>query len=149
MLFERRAAWLSLRLRRRFGDPAVAQDVIQGTFVGVWKSAGKGRGDGEGCCLDLGLRGRDAPSPASGEALDAVLTPVESAEDQVLLGVEHSGVGVALNSPGLRRVVQATLIDGLSTRAAAHGLPQGTVKGRLRAAKSRLRADLAPTRRFA
>jgi RNA polymerase sigma-70 factor (ECF subfamily) len=59
---------------------------------------------------------------------------------------------MALNqlSPELRRVVQATLVDGLSTREAARmlGIPQGTVKGRLRAAKSALRAQVAPVRRY-
>ena len=41
-------------------------------------------------------------------------------------------------------MLQATVIDGLSTREAAHllGIPQGTVKSRARIAKSRLREQL-------
>ena len=72
--------------------------------------------------------------------------PLSSAEEQVLLGVEHGEVGTALNrlSPELRAVVQATILDGLTTREAARllGLPQGTVKGRIRKAKALLRTDL-------
>ena len=46
--------------------------------------------------------------------------------------------------PELREVVQATVIDGLTTKEAAGllGLPQGTVKTRVRAAKSQLRGSL-------
>ena len=62
----------------------------------------------------------------------------------MLLGVEHGDLGGALGrlSPELRAVVQATVLDGLSTREAARllGIPQGTLKGRLRAAKAQMRA---------
>ena len=71
---------------------------------------------------------------------------MRSAEDELLLAVEHGAVGAALLalSPELRQVLQATVIDGLSTREAAHllGIPQGTVKSRARIAKSRLREQL-------
>ena len=160
-LVERHSAWLSLRLRRRVGDPDIVADVLQDTFVAVWRSAGRWRGDGEVAAWVWGiairrlishLRGREAPAPVSDDVIDAVMSPVLSAEDQMLLGVEHGAVGTALNrlSPELRRVVQATVIDGLSTREAAQllGLPQGTVKGRLRAAKTALRAGITPTRRY-
>ena len=160
-LVERHSAWLSLRLRRRVGDPDIVADVLQDTFVAVWRSAGRWRGDGEVAAWVWGiairrlishLRGREAPSPVTHDVIDAVMSPVLSAEDQMLLGVEHGDIGTALNrlSPELRRVVQATVIDGLSTREAAQllGLPQGTVKGRLRAAKATLRAGLVPTRRY-
>lgn len=162
VLVERHTAWLSMRLRRRVGDPEVVDDVLQDTFVAVWRSAGRWRGDGDVGAWIWGiaarrlvsrLRGRSAPLPLAVEALDGALPTVQSAEDRVLLAVEHGDLGAALNqlSPELRLVVQATLVDGLSTREAAQilGLPQGTIKSRLRAAKSRLRADLATSRRFA
>ena len=49
-------------------------------------------------------------------------------------------------SPELRQVLQATVVDGLSTREAAQllGIPQGTVKSRARLARSRLREQLLP-----
>ena len=71
---------------------------------------------------------------------------MQSAEDQLLIGVEYGDVGAALRglSPELRTVVQATVLDGLTTKEAARllGLPQGTVKTRVRAAKAQLRGQL-------
>lgn len=63
-----------------------------------------------------------------------------SAEEAVLLQVEHSDVGQALQrlSPELFAVVQATVIDDLSTRetAALLGIPTGTVKSGMNRARS-------------
>ncbi len=78
--------------------------------------------------------------------LSALSPTVRSAEDELLVAVEHGSVGDALRSlsPELRQVLQATVIDGLSTRESAHllGIPQGTVKSRVRIAKSKLREQL-------
>jgi len=53
----------------------------------------------------------------------------------------------ALNrlAPELQAVLQATVLDGLSTREAAMllGIPAGTVKTRARRARARLRQELA------
>jgi RNA polymerase sigma-70 factor (ECF subfamily) len=71
---------------------------------------------------------------------------VVSAEDQVLLGVEYGDLAGALGrlSPELRAVVQATVLDGLTTREAAQllGIPAGTVKTRMMRARARLREEL-------
>jgi RNA polymerase sigma-70 factor (ECF subfamily) len=65
----------------------------------------------------------------------------------VLLRVEHGDLGAALDrlSPELRAVMQATVLDGLTTREAAKllGIPQGTVKTRLMRARHELREALA------
>jgi RNA polymerase sigma-70 factor (ECF subfamily) len=70
-----------------------------------------------------------------------------SAEDEVLVGVEHGDLGTALGrlSPELRAVVQATVLDGLTTKEAAAllGIPQGTVKTRAARARRELREALA------
>ena len=72
---------------------------------------------------------------------------VESAEDRVLVGVEHGDLAGALDrlSPELRSVVEATVLDGLTTREAAQllGLRQGTVKTRMMRARQVLRKELA------
>jgi RNA polymerase sigma-70 factor (ECF subfamily) len=69
-----------------------------------------------------------------------------SAEEVVLTRIEHSDVGAALQrlSPELRAVVQATVLDGLSTREAAAllGIPSGTVKSRMSRARAELRGAL-------
>ena len=154
-LFARHAPWLTARLRRRCGDDEVVADVLSDTFLAVWRGAGRYRSEGEAAAWLWGiavrrlvsrLRGRPVPEPHAAGDLEAAATPLASAEDEVLLGVEHGDVGDSLRrlSPELRAVVQATLLDGLSTREAAQllGLPQGTVKGRLRKAKREMRATL-------
>ena len=69
-----------------------------------------------------------------------------SAEDQVLLGIEHGDLAGALNrlSPELRAVVQATVLDGLTSKEAGRllGIPTGTVKTRMMRAKPLLREAL-------
>lgn len=153
VLVERNAPWLDARLRRRCADPDVVADVLQDTFVAAWNGAGRWRGDGEVAAWLWGIavrrlvsRLRGRPAPAVGAAVD---TPLASAEEQVLLGVEHGDLGTALRglSPELRAVMQATALDGLTDREAAQllGLPLGTVKGRLRKAKAQLRTSLIGT----
>jgi RNA polymerase sigma-70 factor (ECF subfamily) len=155
-LYDRHATWLWVRLMRRCNDEDVVADVLQDTFLAVWRGAGRWRGDGEVAAWIWGisvrrlisrLRAHRPPAPAAQETIDSVGTHAVSAEELVLLGVEHGDVGAALRrmSPELRAVVQATLLDGLTTREAARllGLPQGTVKGRIRKAKELLRVDMA------
>lgn len=70
-----------------------------------------------------------------------------SAEERVLAGVEHGDLAGALVrlSPELRAVLQATVVDGLTTREAAVllGIPPGTVKTRAMRARRQLREALA------
>ena len=46
-LYERHAPWLQARLMRRCNDREVVADVLQDTFVALWKDARTFRGDGE------------------------------------------------------------------------------------------------------
>jgi RNA polymerase sigma-70 factor (ECF subfamily) len=72
---------------------------------------------------------------------------VVSAEDQVLVGIEHGRLGPALAalSPELRAAIEATVIDGLSCAEAAVllGIAEGTVKSRCHRARQALRTALA------
>lgn len=151
-LYERHAPWLVLRLARRCADPGLVEEVVQDTFVAVWKGAKRYRGQGEVAAWIWGigirrlidrLRRNPAPIPVAAQSR-VVMT---SAEDHVLLGVEYGDLGVALNrlSPELRAVMQATVLDGLTTKEAARllGIPQGTVKTRLMRARAQLREVLA------
>jgi RNA polymerase sigma-70 factor, ECF subfamily len=149
-LYRRHAPWLLARLRRRCADPGLVEEVVQDTFVAVWRGSGRYRGTGEvpAWIWGIGIRRlidrlRKA-SPVPRAADDAL---VVSAEDEVLLGVEHGDLGAALGrlSPELRSVVQATVLDGLTTKEAATllGIPQGTVKTRAARARRELREALA------
>src|SRR5262247_3715788 len=46
-LYDRHASWLMLRLRRRAADPDLVDQVVQDTFLVVWRDAGRFRGSGE------------------------------------------------------------------------------------------------------
>lgn len=152
-LYAEHAPWLVLRLARRCNDPGLVDEVVQDTFVAVWRSAGKwdGRGEVAAWIWGIGVR-RLVDALRRRPAAMSVLVPetagvVVSAEEQVLLGVEHGDLGGALQhlSPQLRAVVQATVLDGLTTREAGRllGIPAGTVKTRMMRAKAALRQELA------
>jgi hypothetical protein len=103
LLFDRYAAWLTLRLRRRTSDNDVVATVLQDTFVAVWRTAGKYRGDGDVGAWLWGIairrmishyRGHQEPRPASSHVIHAASTLVASAEDELLVGVEHGDVGL-------------------------------------------------------
>jgi RNA polymerase sigma-70 factor (ECF subfamily) len=151
-LYLRHAPWLLARVARRCPDPGVVEEVVQDTFVAAWRKAGTYSGRGEVAAWLWGiairrlidrLRRARRMEPLPEERSDLAV----SAEDQVLVGVEFGDVGGALRklSPELRAVVQATAIDGLTTKEAAQllGIPQGTVKTRLARARLRLREELA------
>ncbi|WP_424923141.1 RNA polymerase sigma factor [Actinomadura rubrisoli] len=149
ILHARHAPWLRARLARRCADSDLVDDAVQDTFLAVWRGAKRfdaGRGEVAAWIWTIGirrlisrLRVRRVPSVEL-EENDAV---IESAEDLVLLGVEHGDVGSAIArlSPELRAVVQATVLDGLTTREAARllGIPVGTVKTRAMRARAQLR----------
>ncbi len=152
-LYSRHAPWLVLRLTRRCNDRHLVDEAVQDTFVAVWRGARRWKGDGEVAAWIWGiairrlidhLRGRPRPT---GELLDADTGAEPSAEDQVLVGVEYGDLAGALSrlSPELRAVVQATVLDGLTTREAGKllGIPSGTVKTRMMRAKAQMREALA------
>ena len=154
-LVERHSAWLLLRLRRRTRDEDLAIEALHDAFVAVWRSPRSFRGDGDVGAWLWGiairqlvsrLRKRAQPVPLESRVLSVLSPTVRSAEDELLVAVEYGSVGDVLGSlsPELRLVLQATVIDGLSTREAAHllGIPEGTVKSRARIAKSKLREQL-------
>lgn len=47
VLYARSAPWLVLRLRRLCRDPELVREVVQETFLTVWRAAAGYRGDGE------------------------------------------------------------------------------------------------------
>lgn len=151
-LYSRHAPWLSVRLRGRCNDADVIGDVLQDVFVAVWHGADGFRGEGEvGAWLwGIGIR-RLISRLRNRNRLSVPLTKIDletelGVEDAVLVGVEYGQLGPALASlsPELREVVQATILDGLTTKEAARllGIPQGTVKTRAMRARAQLREYL-------
>ncbi len=158
VLYRRHAPWLLIRLRYRCADEAVVDDVLQDAFLQVWR--GKARfesresGEAAGWLWRICARRLVDASRQRGsrdrlwQRLSWGRTEVaDSAEDLVLVGVEHGDLAGALGrlSPELRAVLQATVLDGLTTREAAVLLeiPVGTVKTRAMRARAQLRRELA------
>jgi len=119
-LYDRHAPWLSVRLARRCNDAEIVSDVLQDTFVAVWRTAAAYRGEGEVAawlCIAVRRlvsrvrRRRDlvvlADVPERPDARTGV-------EEQVLLDIEYGDVGAALAelSPEMRAVMQARSSTG-------------------------------------
>jgi RNA polymerase sigma-70 factor (ECF subfamily) len=152
VLFDRHAGWLTLRLERRCPDRGLVDETVSDTFLTVWRKAHTYRGDGEvGAWLwRIAMRRLldrlRVRTPRPSDALPERRERLGSAEEQVLVGLAHGAVGPALErlSPELRAVLQATVLDGLTTREAARllGVPEGTVKTRAMRARAQLRQEL-------
>jgi RNA polymerase sigma-70 factor (ECF subfamily) len=153
ILYERHEPWITARVARRCADRHLVEEVVQDTFVGVWRSADGYDGRGEVAAWMWGiaihqLLHRLRPRKPLLERLHMVRSDARaSAEEQVLLGVQYGALGSAMGglSPELSAVVQATVLDGLTTREAAVllGIPAGTVKTRMMRAKVQMREALA------
>ncbi|MEU3687081.1 RNA polymerase sigma factor [Streptomyces narbonensis] len=153
VLYDRHAGWLHARLARRCPDEETVREVLQDTFVTVWRSAGTHRGLGEaGGWLWVIAARRLVDAQRVRARADRAAVPAEppapapSAEERVLAGLEYGEVGAALDriSPELAEVLRATVVDGLTTRETARllGIPEGTVKTRALRARRELRAAL-------
>jgi RNA polymerase sigma-70 factor (ECF subfamily) len=156
-LYRRTSPWLAVRLRRRCADDELVAEVMQETYLAVWRAAAAFAGTAvDGTAVGwvwtiaarrlvdaLRRRAREAQLPL------AVLAPpvAPAAEDEVLDAVLGDAMGAALRrlSPDLRQVLQAMVLDGLTVRETAVllGLPEGTVKTRARRARIALREALS------
>src|SRR5439155_13096506 len=96
-LYRRHAGWLTIRLTRRCADPGVVDEVLQDTFVAAWKGAERFTGEGQVAAWLWGIAVRrllDAfrKRPPASYPLDDYASSrqaVESAEERVLLGLQH------------------------------------------------------------
>lgn len=152
-LYRRNASWLTHRLQSRCGDPDVVDIAIQDTFVAVWKTAKKYRGDGDVGAWIWGIAVRRlidqlrkrTPTPSDDIAL--IAERVAGFEDWLLDNGQFGATDPAMRSlhPDLRAVLILTAIDGLTTKEAAAvlGIPQGTVKTRVQRAKAQMKELLA------
>lgn len=154
-LYERHSPWLIARLRSRCFDEAIVADAVEDTFFAVWQGAGKWRAEGDVGAWIWGIGMRQLVNhlrKAGRRAREPIVTAQvvgSSAEERVLESIELGDVGQALASlsPELMEVVQAMVFDGLTAKETGRllGVPEGTVKGRMRRAKAQLRADLGGT----
>ena len=157
-LYRRHAPWLLVRLRYRCAHEDLVDDVVQETFLAVWRGTARFEsretGDVAGWLWRIGsrrlidaLRRRGAAERLWQRLTRRRADHEPSAEELVLVGVEHGDLAGALArlSPDLRAVLRATVLDGLTSREAAVllGIPVGTVKTRAMRARAQLRQELA------
>ncbi|WP_434099686.1 RNA polymerase sigma factor [Streptomyces minutiscleroticus] len=156
-LYRRTSPWMAVRLRRRCSDEQIVAEVMQETYLAVWRAAGAFAGSAVGGTAVGWLwtiaarrlvdafrrRAHHAEPPAAA----AARTVVPAAEEEVLAAGVGGDAGDALRrlAPELGEVLQATVLDGLSVRETAVllGLPEGTVKTRARRARIAMRKALA------
>jgi RNA polymerase sigma-70 factor (ECF subfamily) len=140
------------------GNDQAAQDLVQDTFVKVWRSAKRfdpSRGRLETWVLLVGrslaidaLRRRvleQRSLRAVGEPSEA--DPAPGPDDRAVVGdlAQRARRAMARLSPEQRAAVELAYFGGRTSAevAALEGVPQGTVKTRIRAALLHLREDMA------
>jgi RNA polymerase sigma-70 factor (ECF subfamily) len=155
--YRRTSPWLAVRLRRRCADEQLVAEVLQETYLAVWRAAGGFAGAAVGGSaggwlwtiaarrLVDAFRGRARHAQPPPAAAGPAAAP--AAEDEALADEVDHEMGHALGalSPELRQVLRAMVLDGLSVRetAALLGLPPGTVKTRARRARIKMREALS------
>jgi RNA polymerase sigma factor (sigma-70 family) len=156
-LYRRTSPWLAVRLRRRCADEDLVADVLQETFLAVWRAAGsfagstaKGSAVGwlwtiAGNRLVDAFRRRARQSQVPPAPFGATTAP--AAEDEVMAGRVGQELEQALLvlPQELRQVLRALVLDGFSVRETSLllGVPEGTVKSRARRARIVLREALS------
>jgi len=157
-LYRGTAPAVAVRLRRRCSDDGIVAEVLQDTYLTVWRAAGsfadlRPRDGGAAGWLWtiaarrlVDARRRQARRlESAAEELPTASAP--AAEDEALAGTVGGDLGVALArlAPELRAVLQALVLDGLSVRETSVllDLPEGTVKSRARRARNAMREALS------
>lgn len=156
-LYRRTSPWLAVRLRRRCADEHIVAEVMQETYLAVWRAAGAFAGSAVGgsavgwlwtiAARRLVDAFRKRAHHAQPPAAASMAPTVPAAEDEMLAATVSGDVGDALRrlAPELRAVLQAMVLDGLSVRetAVVLGVPEGTVKSRARRARIAMRETLS------
>lgn len=152
-LYEHHTPWLLMRLSRRCGDPGLVEEAVQDTFLAVWRRPDSYRGRGDVAAWIWGIAIRRLIDLLRRQEVRERITVPEAVdlgrpvEDAALSGLEHGDFAGALAqlSPELRAVLEATVLDGLTTREASTllGIPVGTVKTRAMRARAQLREALS------
>jgi RNA polymerase sigma-70 factor (ECF subfamily) len=143
-LFTRHAPWLAARLRSALPPPDV-EDVLQETFLAVWKGAGGYRPQGTPRAwiwviarnqAALLLRKRGPITAPFEEILQAGADPAEAA-------AVRADIAAALSGPE-GDVLRLMYVEDrpVAEVAALLGVPAGTVKSRAHRARRLLRAAL-------
>jgi RNA polymerase sigma-70 factor (ECF subfamily) len=152
-LFERHAAWVAVRLRRGMPDHAV-EDVVQETFIAVWRGAKTYGGEGAVGGWIWGIARRKAAMWARSNgrpqfSLDEVMVDSAAPDDVEAVAVRGADLATAMAALGPaggegQELVRLVYVEDrpLNEVAETLGIPTGTVKSRLFRARQVLRSAL-------
>jgi RNA polymerase sigma-70 factor (ECF subfamily) len=153
-LFSRHAPWLAARLRPVL-PVADVEDVLQETFLAVWRGAGNYRPQGAAGGWLWGIARRQAALVLRRRGPAAVALPAmavadrRDAADPALTAqsrVDLAGAVASLGPPGdpEREVWRLLYVEDRPVAEVAEllGVPEGTVKSRAHRVRRRLRAAL-------
>lgn len=147
-LYERHAKLLSVRLWRRCGDPQIVEEVVQDTFLAVWRGAASYEARGAVAAWLWGIAIRTLAKRYRSEKATTSLTTTELGspvtwEEAVVEQLDFVAAMETL-SPELHGTFEAVAIDGLSMHEASSllGVPEGTIKSRMHRARLSLREEL-------
>jgi RNA polymerase sigma-70 factor (ECF subfamily) len=142
-LYDRDAPWLAVRLRRTLPVSAV-EDVLQETFLAVWRGAGSYQGTGELGGWLWGIARRQAalwqrqhgrPEFAFDEAIDHASAMSNDPAHEAVTRIELQRAFAAAGAPGSvgRDLARRVFLDDqpLGDIATDLEIPTGTVKSRV------------------
>ena len=151
LLYQRHAPWLAVRLRRSLAASAV-EDVLQETFLAVWKGAPSYRQTGEVGAWLWGIARRQAANWARKHhrmelALDLMGERPGREQDPAHEVVHRNEIGRALAAVGPagstnERIARKALVEDrpLAEIADEMNMPLGTIKSRLHRIRRTLQA---------
>lgn len=147
-LFGRHAPWLAARLRRALPAHAV-EDVLQETFIAVWRGAGSFGGEGAAGAWMWGIARNQAAMWCRKHGRPPVELEPAASEDPATAAANRADLDRALDALGpeggeQRELARLILVEDRSVAdaAACLGIPEGTVKSRMYRIRRRLRAAL-------
>lgn len=144
-LFTRHAPWLAARLRRVL-PPASVEDVLQETFVAVWRGAGKYRPDGRAGAWLWGIARRQAALWLRRNGKPLPPDPARDDVDPATTAARRTDLAAAVRSlPAPERELWRLLYEQdrpVAEVAGRLGIPTGTVKSRAHHVRRLLRAAL-------
>ncbi|MFG2339589.1 RNA polymerase sigma factor [Streptomyces yangpuensis] len=157
-LYERHAAAMLRLIRRLSSDQGVCEEILQETWLAVWRAAAGFRGESSVRGWLLGIAKRQAHNqlrrsrPQSVDLAEALDVPdsAPSVEDQVLRDAAQSELLTAVRAlpEHLREVLALVLVEDLPYPEVASvlSIPVGTVKSRMSHARRRLGTMLTAKR---
>jgi RNA polymerase sigma-70 factor (ECF subfamily) len=147
-LFDRNAPWLAARLRRSL-PPEAVEDVLQETFIAVWRGADHYQEHGEVGAWIWGIARKQAALWLRKRGRPQVVLEPRETEDPATTATRTVDLEGALASIGpdgseQRELVRLVFIEDRSIAdvAAQFGIPVGTVKSRVFKVRQLLQAAL-------